>query len=106
MILLSRITVPYSNVSDLEVNTGIDNSALKGGAIKATNSRVSLTGSVFKQNYAFVGCAIKVDNDSKLRLVNIRAQGNYAIKSGGVIQILTYSTLELISSELSDNYAG
>jgi hypothetical protein len=35
--------------------TILDNSALRGGVIKASNSKISITGSKFQYNYAFEG---------------------------------------------------
>ena len=53
--------------------------------IKATKSNMKLTGTKFSLNYAFEGGAIQIDNNAFLRADNIIAEGNYAVKSGGVI---------------------
>jgi hypothetical protein len=62
----------------LETLTDLDNSAFRGGVIKASSSSISITGSTFQYNYAFEGGVIQVDNDAKLLLTNIRAESNYA----------------------------
>jgi hypothetical protein len=62
----------------LESLTNLDNSAFRGGVIKASSSSISITGSTFQYNYAFEAGVIQVDNDAKLLLTNIRAESNYA----------------------------
>jgi hypothetical protein len=62
----------------LETLTNLDNSAFRGGVIKASSSSITITGSKFQYNYAFEGGAIQVDNDAKLLITNILAEGNYA----------------------------
>ena len=57
-----------------------------------------MSGTIFKKNYAFEGGAIQIENDCNLKLENIDAEANYALKSGGVLQVLTYSTIEIVSS--------
>ena len=56
----------------------IDNSAFRGGVIKASSSSINIEGTKFQYNYAFEGGVIQVDNDAKLLLSNILAEGNYA----------------------------
>ena len=56
----------------------IDNSAFRGGVIKASSSSLNMTGSKFQYNYAFEAGVIQVDNGAKLLLTNILAAGNYA----------------------------
>ncbi len=42
----------------------LDNSALIGGVIKATNSIVKLTDSLFEYNIAYYGGVIQIDNEA------------------------------------------
>jgi hypothetical protein len=58
--------------------TNLDNSAFRGGVIKASSSSISITGSKFQKNYAFEGGVIQIENDAKLLLTNILAEDNYA----------------------------
>ena len=58
--------------------TNLDNSAFRGGVIKASSSRINIIGSKFQFNYAFEGGVIHVENECKLFLKKILAEGNYA----------------------------
>jgi hypothetical protein len=62
----------------LETLTNLDNSAFRGGVIKASSSRINIIGSKFQFNYAFEGGVIHVENECKLFLKKILAEGNYA----------------------------
>jgi hypothetical protein len=69
----------------IESLTNKDNSAFRGGVIKASSGLSFITGSKFQYNYAIDGGVFQIENDAELFLVNILAERNYALRNGGVI---------------------
>lgn len=68
----------------------IDNTALNGGVIKASNSRIDLSSSIFRNNMAYYAGVIQIDNDAELKATNVLFEKNYAFRQSGVISsILT-----------------
>lgn len=74
--------------------------------IKASASNVNLNSTRFKYNYAYEAGVIHIDNEAYLEMNNVIAESNYAELSAGVIQVLTYSTMEVYSCQFDNNYAG
>jgi hypothetical protein len=73
----------------------IDNSAIVGGAIRASNTYFTLEKTHFRYNYAVESGAINMDNNAYMIAKSILAEDNYATYSAGVIQILTFSYGEI-----------
>jgi hypothetical protein len=94
-----------SNFTDLS-SEYYNNSAIQGGVIKATGSNIQLTESIFRYNYAQEGAVVQIDNDAQLRARKIKTEKNHATIVGGVFQVLTYSSLEIHDSLLTENYAA
>jgi hypothetical protein len=46
-----------------------------------------------------------MDNQAFLYAISIKAKNNYASKTAGVMQVLTYSTVELYDSQFNENEA-
>ena len=94
-----------SNFTDLS-SEYYNNSAIQGGVVKATGSNIQLTESIFRYNYAQEGAVVQIDNDAQLRARKIKTEKNHATIVGGVFQVLTYSSLEIYDSLLTENYAA
>lgn len=107
-VYLGLKVVPHLTIQGLSSNViifngclktlNIVNSANKGGVFKISMSKIYLVNSEFIQNYAVEGGVIYQDNIGFSYLSNVKAQKNYALVSGGIIQGLTNSYFELIDS--------
>lgn len=84
---------------------GLENSAVQGGVIKASESFISLTNSKFLSNAAQEGGVLSLDNSGTLYAKGVTLRNNFASQVGGGIQILTYSSFDIIDSYFDGNYA-
>jgi len=49
---------------------------------------------------------IQIDNEGFLKAQSIKAEDNYAYLTAGVIQVMTYSSIEVYDSLFTQNYAN
>lgn len=81
----------------------LDNSGLIGGVIRATSSNVTIIGSTYEYNVAFQGGVIQLDNNAQLIANNTNFLYNYAVSTGGVVNVLTTSVFYIDSCSFTYN---
>ncbi|CDW88401.1 UNKNOWN [Stylonychia lemnae] len=85
----------------------LSNSAFYGAAIQASGNaaKIQIESSIFSENYAYNGGAIKLENYASISVVDCLFQDNYAKNSGGVFLIQSGSIINVENSRFITNSA-